>query len=272
MIGLKDEGSEAFGIAVHTARLVFDSQFDASGKMGCSGHTPSPQVAARLRLSDDSRRLLSLYAERYQVFPNGFAHYLGRDAIAAQGEYLSRVLSGTEKITEWERVHEKDAGKRVRLPAEDFLHMYFEPSSNIASGVLESLIQSHDGIIRVFPAIPAEERAAFSLLAYGNFLVTAEKKPWAVAYVRIMSIAGGKCRVKLPWDASETAANKGGSRFPDLSFSGGIAEFETAAGETVLLYPKSAPPEQYYRETPSSFVNDGVKRKGRAVLGKERDF
>ena len=52
------------------------------------------------------------------------------------------------------------------------------------TAVTEMLFQSHDGIIRVFPALPqAWQDASFKLRAVGAFVVTATRKtgkssPW----------------------------------------------------------------------------------------------
>ncbi len=62
-----------------------------------------------------------------------------------------------------------------------------------ASGLQEMLLQSHSGVIRVFPAIPESwENAAFNRLrAEGAFLVSAEKKDGRLIFIEILSEKGG---------------------------------------------------------------------------------
>lgn len=70
-----------------------------------------------------------------------------------------------------------------------------------ASGIQEMLLQSHTGVVRVFPAIPEEwENASFSdLRAAGAFLVSAEKQNGLIKEVTIRSEQGGVFRMKNPF-------------------------------------------------------------------------
>ena len=62
------------------------------------------------------------------------------------------------------------------------------------------LIQSHTGVIRVFPAIPGNwEKSSFrDLRTEGAFLVSAEMVDGKVARIRIYSEKGGRCRLADP--------------------------------------------------------------------------
>jgi len=82
-----------------------------------------------------------------------------------------------------------------------------------ASGIQEMLLQSHTGVIRVFPAVPAawSDVSFDSLRAEGGFLVSAEKKNGKVIEVLIRSDNGGKLRLENPfpdgsYEASGAAA------------------------------------------------------------------
>ena len=70
-----------------------------------------------------------------------------------------------------------------------------------AAGVQEMLIQSHTGIIRIFPAIPLKwKEVSFSTLrTSGAFLVSAEQKWGNVEKVEITSEQGGVCKLKNPF-------------------------------------------------------------------------
>jgi alpha-L-fucosidase 2 len=73
-----------------------------------------------------------------------------------------------------------------------------------AAGVQEMLIQSHTGIIHLFPAIPISWKdVSFSTLrTAGAFLVSAEQKGGKVEKVEIVSERGGICKLKNPFGVS----------------------------------------------------------------------
>jgi len=70
-----------------------------------------------------------------------------------------------------------------------------------AAGVQEMLIQSHTGIIHLFPAIPAswQELSFTTLRAAGAFLVSAQQKGGKVERVEIVSEQGGICKLVNPF-------------------------------------------------------------------------
>ena len=73
-----------------------------------------------------------------------------------------------------------------------------------AAGVQEMLIQSHTGIIHIFPAIPPKWKdVSFSTLrTSGAFLVSAEQKEGMVEKVEITSEQGGVCKLKNPFQTA----------------------------------------------------------------------
>ena len=73
-----------------------------------------------------------------------------------------------------------------------------------AAGVQEMLIQSHTGIIHIFPAIPSKWKdVSFSTLrTSGAFLVSAEQKEGMVEKVEITSEQGGVCKLKNPFQTA----------------------------------------------------------------------
>jgi hypothetical protein len=70
-----------------------------------------------------------------------------------------------------------------------------------AQGVQEMLLQSHRGIIRLFPAIPAvwAEVSFRSLRAEGAVLVSAERRGGQVAWLELTAEQDRPVRVELPW-------------------------------------------------------------------------
>ncbi len=70
-----------------------------------------------------------------------------------------------------------------------------------ASGIQEMLIQSHTGIVRLFPAIPSEwEKAGFNKLrTEGAFLISARREQGKVSKVTILSEKGGELKLLNPF-------------------------------------------------------------------------
>ena len=70
-----------------------------------------------------------------------------------------------------------------------------------AAGVQEMLLQSHTGVIRVFPAIPPgwADAAFTTLRAEGAFLVSALRRGGKVAELEIRAERGGRCRLESPF-------------------------------------------------------------------------
>ena len=69
-----------------------------------------------------------------------------------------------------------------------------------ASGLQEMLLQSHTGVIRVFPAVPAawQDISFGNLRAVGAFLVSAERKGGKVVSLQVYSERGGKLKIVSP--------------------------------------------------------------------------
>jgi hypothetical protein len=79
--------------------------------------------------------------------------------------------------------------------------MTLEAGFAYAAAVMEMLLQSWNGIIRVFPALPDFWHNAYfqNLRAEGAFLVTAKFSDGQVTFVEIESEVGGVCRVRNPF-------------------------------------------------------------------------
>lgn len=270
-VSLKDSGTDLFQTAVNTARVVFDRDGYQSGPMGCCGHAPLPQVAARLGMGEDTYRLLYRYVSQYQPFPNGLTHFQNIEGDAqwpAEG-FHPRILEPGE-ATQWEKIHERNFGRRTFIPSDVFLHCYFEPAGNITAGLNEMLLQSCDGVLRVFPAVPKKFSAVFTLWAEGAFRVTSERKDSDIRFVFIESTAGGSCCLQLPWqepirftcERAEVA----------YEIRNGILHFETAAGKGYLLERSQFPVANYYIDTLTGTPNPGMKKLGSNTLGKAKIY
>ena len=111
-------------------------------------------------------------------------------------------------------------GDQSKSGKSQFLYRPFTLEGNFAfaSGVHEMLLQSHTGIIRVFPAIPStwKDIRFDRLRARGAFLVSAEMKEGEVKSLSVYSEKGGHLSILHPQ-------------------TGKVVERETKAGETIVV-------------------------------------
>jgi alpha-L-fucosidase 2 len=99
-----------------------------------------------------------------------------------------------------------------------------------AAGIQEMLIQSHTGIIHIFPAIPESWKdVGFNTLrTEGAFLVSAQRKGGKIEKVEIVSEKGGTCKLKDPF----------GTNSYHLKFSW-KGTLKTEGENLVIEFPKS---------------------------------
>jgi alpha-L-fucosidase 2 len=126
-------------------------------------------------------------------------------------------------------------GDQTKTGKSDFTYKPFTLEGNFAfaAGVQEMLLQSHTGIIHIFPAIPKEWKdVSFDRLrTYGAFLVSAEQKDGKVIRVKIFSEKGGLLKLANPFDSSfKITGNKN-----KLTQNKDIFEIPTNAGQTFML-------------------------------------
>jgi len=170
--------------------------------------------AARLGLGDEACRLLREHAVRYNRF-----RYGGWDSSNS-----SVFADGLSVVP------------------------YMDGAGLSAFGVNESLLQSHNGLIRVLPAVSNSWSGAFRLRAEGGFLVAADFVEGSARLVEVQSLLGKKCRIQNPW--SETCMVRGTDEVVRRSDASTI-EFETRAAAVYLLERASRPLSDY-KPTPVS--------------------
>ncbi|MFC2096915.1 glycoside hydrolase family 95-like protein [Bacteroidota bacterium] len=104
-----------------------------------------------------------------------------------------------------------------------------------AAGIQEMLIQSHTGIVRIFPAIPENwENVSFNnLRTEGAFLVSAKKENGEVTEIKVYSEKGGLFKIRIPFSTNFTSNRE--NIKPDDIVKDDIIVFELPAGEEVVL-------------------------------------
>jgi len=100
----------------------------------------------------------------------------------------------------------------------------------------ESLLQSYNGVIRLFPAVPAGYTGRFeNLLAVGAFSVSGKMEKGEATDARIVSNSGNACRVANPWPGCSVEVIEERENKPVSSGKGRYIEFGTSAGKAYLL-------------------------------------
>ena len=107
---------------------------------------------------------------------------------------------------------------------------------SVSGAISELLLQSVDGIIRLFPAWPKDENAKFETLrAIGGFLVSAEQKSGKIQGLHITSTVGGKLRLFSPWERVECINHDRGTTKVIKVDASGIIQLSTRQGESYLF-------------------------------------
>ncbi len=115
-----------------------------------------------------------------------------------------------------------------------------ETPLSAANAISEMLLQSWGGKIRIFPAMPDKwKEASFDQLrTQGAFLVSAVRKNGETQWVKIKSLAGEPCVLKIPGWTKAIQADKGRqltiSAMPDNEFA-----VDLKINEEVLLVPEN---------------------------------
>jgi len=101
-----------------------------------------------------------------------------------------------------------------------------------ASAIQEMLLQSHSGVVKLFPAIPESwADASFNdLRTYGAFLVSSEMKAGKVDWVKINSDKGGIIKLDIPFENNSFKVEGAGYRIES-----GVILIEMEAGQMVKL-------------------------------------
>lgn len=124
--------------------------------------------------------------------------------------------------------------------ATDYMYMggmgiWFENFA-LPAVVNECLMQSYDGVIRLFPNWNLSSDVSFrTLRARGAFLVSAELKGGCTQKVEIKSERGGMCRMCNPWKGKKVAVSSVTDK--KVRYNGDMLEFPTVAGGEYVLRP-----------------------------------
>ena len=149
-------------LAMPQRRALEGDAQDLLKKFAFPEHARLPILAVRLGLEEEVRTTLPVLAALTQLRPNGLPI----------GAYAS-----TETV-------------------------FPESLGMIAFTMQEAMLQSTDGLIRLFPAWPGSWDGRFHLRARGGFFVSAEKRRGQVVAVEVTSPTSRLCRILNPWNGA----------------------------------------------------------------------
>lgn len=252
VIGLSKKGSELFNQMTATA-LLYSSEV--------TGWDPVPIVLARLGLAKELSVDLTRFPSRWQIYCNGWGHWGMENEINKDAEWFFRTNT----------VKDVNSDEKFPLRMWPFRHMSMEAMSVLATAMNESLLQSYDGILRIFPAFPDNKSGRFTLHAEGGFIVSAEIKSGDVQWICVKSLLGNPCKLQLPWKKAQVQSSL---REGQLKISGEITELKTKASEVLVILPEGQLMETWIVSGENPKPNEKVKYhpSGKAQLGLPRMF
>jgi hypothetical protein len=128
----------------------------------------------------------------------------------------------------------------------------------------ESLLQSYNGKIRVFPALPTDAGLVtrFTLAASGGFLVTSEREGGDIKYVGLKSLLGNGATVVNPWGTAAVQVRKVGAAGTVLSSSSATLTFATERGGVYVVERVAKPLSSFTWSVVTGTANQNVKKLG----------
>jgi hypothetical protein len=135
----------------------------------------------------------------------------------------------------------------------------------------ESLMQSYNDKIRVFPAPPTDSTfvGKFTLLAKDGFLVSSEREGGEVKYVGLKSLYGNTVRVVNPWGTAQVQVRRTSDNAILQTTTAGEISFATAANAVYVVERTAKPLSAYSATTLTGSANQNAKtlRNTASVLG-----
>lgn len=124
-----------------------------------------------------------------------------------------------------------------------------EGSGVFLCGVNEMLLQSLDGTIRVFPAMPTGWSGRIAnLRAVGAFLICSEFGRGEVRYISIQSLMGQRCKIANPWSGEEVRVVDLGTGKVVTRTSEGTITFDTTGGSAYIVEKEGQPWASFSQE------------------------
>lgn len=263
LIGIKQKNTREFNAMVNMIKAHSPT---------INAISPDPIVAARLGMGNNVLRMMQDGIRRLQHFPQGLFYNI--DHWYNLSVYLDS-LKKPDISAQRDYIYDARAHYPNKLPAKPFIQCGLEPLSIYGTAINEMLLQSNDGIIRVFPSMPDEWKSSFKLLAKGSFLVSSElQKDGQIPGIYIESLQGNTCRLANPWQdkfADSIYVFENGQKIHFNKDINNDIEFNTSKGKSYLIVSKNTI-GKFSLNIYKSMPNTMPKYFFEAVLGKERNY
>jgi len=244
IVGLRDRGTRLFNAVRYTAE-----------KVAASALAITPMASLWARMGEGDKALSGLFdaIDSLQHFSQGLFFNLdgyhghsravkneklgfGPRELALpfyQRDYIYDERVAFENV----RVSDRDGNelRRAKVPTQVFAQCGLETAGILTHGYQELAMQSHEGVIRIYPAFEGAYEGFFTLKAHGGFMVTGIiTKEKTVPFAAVKSLFGGECVIDAPFEGLEIFTDAGES----VSFtkdSEGFVHFDTEEGAIYLL-------------------------------------
>ena len=251
-IGLSQKNTDEYSTAVTTAKLFANDMH---------GWVPFGVMLARLGLGNELSHILDTVYKMEPIQVNG----TGVDSSGLAGEY-----AGPEAPLDLRSSLARYTDGSGRFPNQTKSFRFLTIHSSLANVMNEMLLQSHDGIIRVAPAVDGTRSARFTLHAVGGFVVSAEIKTGNVLWVGIQCNRGGLCQIENPWTNAAVFRN---DTFEKQSGQP-IIPCDNRAGDMILLLTDRKAFDDW-KTTPVRYEPNTREKRcsvGKNILGMPRTF
>jgi hypothetical protein len=244
-LGLKDRDSELFEAARTSALADWEE---------IMGWSVSPIVFARLGMANLGAEALQRHIECFQHFPQGLWNYQATQSGSATDLGVNLTVKDREVDD-----------RKFPFPRQPHTHFGLEPGAVVQTAISEMLLQSHDGVIRVCPAVPADWSGAFALWAEGGFRVSAHIEMGAVEEFAVESYRGEECRLTFPDDRRWLIAEAENGTQVIAHAEGQVVAFPTSAGISYRCACEGFKPPT--REVVNGLRNEHAKERGGRWIG-----
>lgn len=262
LVGIKDRGTELYdeiynSICLHHPNTPENNPFGDSATDGiCMGWCMLPIYLARMGMTELLHKHMRNTISTWITYPQGFGQY---------GPYANTV---EDIYLRWHTHAVKNTltGEKTNIHMWDFRHFSNETLSILATAVNEMLLQSHDGILRLFCAVEKTGSVAFGLLGQGGFYVEAVYQEGSFM-AKITSRRGGVLQITFENVYFQPSFYKENGELLSAQYQEGRYSVETIAGEKIYI---SAGKVISYNKEYSQ--NKDVKTLGNASLGYGREY
>jgi len=247
LLGIKDRGSELYNLVINSIYMNGEKPFYWS---------MLPIYLARMGIKDLLKPVMDSMINNYILFPQGFCG-----------------LNNLEFPQRWDWSDSRDMNdsnkKHTKFSKWNFRHFDYETTPILSAAVNEMLLQSYDGIVRLFPAVEEDCGIAFKLAATGGRIVEAIYDA-GECDVLITCVRGGELRVAVENVKSVlTFRNADDGQVIHPREEEGVYVLDTKAGQQISL--QSAEGQKVSLEKDYS-RNTDVKYHGSVKLGTEAEF